>query len=108
MSPSQLVVEGLCVSSQYESPTVQSDSDLLGPSTNLVETTPEEVVSVEIPSNKFVPCTQVFSQLQSSVDPMSHCNDLSKRFFVAFIHHVYCTNCCACTMCYDIIFEEIL
>ena len=78
MSPSQLFVEGLCAS---ESLPEQLDSGLLGPSPSNEQTIPEEVAFVEVPLNRFVPCTQVLSELQSSVDPMSQCTDFGRRFY---------------------------
>ena len=78
MSPSQLSVEGLCAS---ESLPEQLYSGLLGPSPSNEKTIPEEVAFVEVPSNRFVPCTQVLSELQSSVDSMSQCTDFGRRFY---------------------------
>ena len=96
MSPLQLFVEGVCESGQYEDPPQQSDSALSGPSPNL---TAEQVEVVEVPANKFVPCIQLFTQLQSSVDPMSQCRDFGKDFYYQSIRLVGqhlqagCSNC---------------
>ena len=93
MSPLQLFVEGVCERGQYEGPLQPSDS---GPSPYLP---PKQVETVEVPSNKFVPCSQLFTELTSSVDPMSQCSDFGKAFYCQSIQIVgqhlqaSCGNC---------------
>ena len=97
MSPLQLFVEGLG-SSECEGPSPQSNPHS-GPNATSEEITTDGVESVQVPSNKFVPCSQLFNQLQSSVDPMSHCSDFGKGFYYQSLQlvgqhlQVGCNNC---------------
>ena len=90
MSPLQLFVEGL---SQTESLSQQSSLDA---SSSLLT---QELDSVQVPSNKFVPCAQLCAELHSSVDPMAQCNDFGKEFYYKAIQIVgqhlqaVCSNC---------------
>lgn len=72
MSPLQLFVEGL---SQTENPPQQSWTS---PDSSLPC---EEPDSVQVPSNKFVPCSQLYTELNSSVNPMAPCNDFGKNHY---------------------------
>lgn len=40
----------------------------------------EDPESVQVPSNKFVPCTQLSVELLVSVHPMSQCNNFDKFY----------------------------
>lgn len=89
MSPLQLFVEGLA---QAESPPSQD----LSSSSNLPS---EEPDTVQVPSNKFVPCDELYTELQQSVDPLAQCNDFGKEFYLRATRIVgehlraVCTTC---------------
>ena len=93
-SPLQLFVEGLSASGQYTESPQQSNLDLSVPGP-----TPEEaeVEAVQVPSNKFVPCSQLLTDLQTVVNPISHCTDFGKGFFYRTVQltgqHMPCTHC---------------
>ena len=97
LTPLQLFVEGCIASDQYESAPHHENHEQPMPSSS-EDTLPEEMESVEVPSNKFVPCHQLYMELQS-VDPMSDCIDLGKQFYCACIQiigqHLQngCNNC---------------
>lgn len=88
MSPLQLFVEGL---SQSEDIPQQSS-----PGSSLPY---EEPDSVQVPSNKFVPCSQLYTELNTSVDPMAPCNDFGKELYHKVVRMVgrhlqgNCNNC---------------
>ena len=74
LSPLQLYNEGLAA--------VESIL-LLNPSTyvNSINSVPDSVEAVEVPSNRFMPCHQLLLDLQSSINPTSQCDDLGKQFY---------------------------
>lgn len=92
MSPLQLFVEGVGESGELEGPQQPPCSDPSGASSEQVET-------VEVPAKKFIPCSQLLTQLKSSVDPISQCSDFGKEFYYRSIqlvgHHLQagCSNC---------------
>lgn len=96
MSPLQLFAEGIGESGVDEGPRQEPDSDPSGASNN---STAQPVESVEVPSNTFVPCTQLLIQLKSSVEPMSQCSDFGKGLYCQSIQLVgqhlqaSCSNC---------------
>ena len=99
MSPLQLFAEGLCNSElECEGASSQTNSDT-APNPNFEETTTDDLESVQVPSNKFVPCSQLFTELQSSVDPMSHCTDFGKGLYYQSIQlvgqhlQIGCSDC---------------
>lgn len=89
MSPLQLFVEGLSQTEEQSQSNPEVNSNL----------PPEDPESVQVPSNKFIPCTQLSAELYSSVDPMARCNDFGKELYCKVIEIVgqhlqtVCSNC---------------
>ena len=99
LTPLQLFVEGFIASNQYENaPQHTSHHDEERMPLTSVNAIPDGLESVEVPSNKFTPCNQLFMELQS-VNPLSNCTDLGKHFYCACIQIVGqhlqtgCNNC---------------
>lgn len=91
MSPLQLFVEGL---SQIEDSPVAEQNSTPGASSNV----PNNLESVQVPSNKFEPCSGLSAELVS-VDPMAQCTDFGKEFYCRAIQiagrhlQMTCNNC---------------
>lgn len=78
MSPLQLFVEGL---SQIESVTHLSTQTAPPSASSGSSLPPQEPDSVQVPSNKFIPCAQLCAELNLSMDPMAKCTDFGKEFY---------------------------
>ena len=94
MSPLQLFVEGLSASGHCAEAPQPSKSDLRVASPSSEET---ELEAVQVPSNQFIPCSQLLTELQSSVNPLSHCTDFGKGFYHRVVQlageHLPCSSC---------------
>lgn len=94
MSPRQLFVEGL---SQMDNASIQQADS--GSTTVPPALPPEDPDAVCVPSNKFIPCSQLSAELISSINPMSECVDFGKEFYSRAVqlvgHHLEsgCNNC---------------
>ncbi len=84
MSPLQLFVEGAtaCALNEEEQSSQQPISTTPHPMS------PDDLDSVQVPANKFVPCTLLSAVLLAVVDPMSQCSDLGKSLYCTTVHVV--------------------
>ena len=72
MSPMQLFMEGQSARRQLIH-TTESDA--------ISSVLPSNLTTVETPSNKFEPCSQLVAGLNTTIDPLAHCADLGRQLY---------------------------
>lgn len=77
MSPLQLFVEGQCARGQLSHTTEISATDPDSENAAI----PLHTTAVETPSNKFKPCNQLVTDLNTLIDPMASCTDLGRQLY---------------------------
>ena len=83
MSPLQLFVEGATIRAMGEE---EPDIQQLELSPNpTVQDTPD---AVQVPANKFIPCSVLTSLLQASVDPMTQSTDCGRSLYCTTVQTV--------------------
>lgn len=98
MSPYQLFVEGLRATFTDETLTLAIDQSQTN--TNLEADLPVPN-RVELPSNKFLPCDSLMSQLQSSFNPLSPCVDFGRGLYcqvIQFVGNHLQSGCLGCEL----------
>ena len=102
LSPLQLYTEGLVAIQQDTLPHSSTDQSGITSGSTISDQLSNGVEIVEVPSNKFLPCSQLLIALQSSIDPLSQCADLGKQFYYTCIQivgqHLQGTGCNICTL----------
>ena len=102
LSPLQLYTEGLVAIQQDTLPHSSTDQSGITSGSTINDQLSNGVEIVEVPSNKFIPCSQLLILLQCSIDPLSQCADLGKQFYYTCIQivgqHLQGKGCNICTL----------
>lgn len=88
----QLFAEGLgAVCHEVDTYSSDSSNDL-----DAIPLPDADVQYVHIPSNRFVPCSQLLGDL-SAINPVAHCTDFGREFYKRAIllagEHMPCSSC---------------
>lgn len=83
VSPLQLMIEGLCVSGQdLPSQSCEIDPDRLD------STPPPHATLVEVPTNNYIPCDRLLTNLTTTLQPTAPCTDFGREFYCMCIQLV--------------------